>query len=329
MHPLLAVGTAECVRDLIERTRRDPYTGWVVTGACTPSGTAPGGTEHIAGVPVVGDLDSVSSIVRAGEHRAVAVSPAPGWTSRRLHQLAWDLEEVSVELVVDPGLMEVAGPRLHITPVDGLPLLRLTQPTFTGVPRAMKNAVDLVGAALLLIMLAPLMLAIAVAVKLDGGPVFYRQRRWSERHVLHHDQVPIHDRSRRPAADLAPGAERRRRPSVQDPIDPRVTRVGGWLRRYSLDELPQLVNVLTGKMSLVGPRPPLPEEVETYSRDARRKFLVKPGLTGLWQISGRSDLSWEQSVRLDLRYVENWSLAKDALILWKTIGAIVHSNGAY
>ena len=111
--------------------------------------------------------------------------------------------------------------------------------------------------------------------------------------------------------------------------DPRVTRVGRVLRRYSLDELPQLFNVLGGTMSLVGPRPPLPVEVEQYGRAAQRKLLVRPGVTGLWQVSGRSDLSWEQSVRLDLRYVENWNLALDASILWRTVGAVINSRGAY
>ena len=111
--------------------------------------------------------------------------------------------------------------------------------------------------------------------------------------------------------------------------DPRLTPLGGWLRRYSLDELPQLINVLIGDMSLVGPRPPLPREVKEYGLDARRRLVVKPGLTGLWQISGRSDLDWEESVRLDLRYVENWSLAFDALILWKTVFVVIRGAGAY
>lgn len=111
--------------------------------------------------------------------------------------------------------------------------------------------------------------------------------------------------------------------------DPRVTRVGAVLRRYSIDELPQLFNVLTGSMSLVGPRPPLPEESAAYGPDIRRRLLVKPGLTGLWQISGRSDLPWEEAVRLDLRYVEDWSLALDTVILWKTLRAVIHGQGAY
>jgi lipopolysaccharide/colanic/teichoic acid biosynthesis glycosyltransferase len=111
--------------------------------------------------------------------------------------------------------------------------------------------------------------------------------------------------------------------------DPRITPIGRALRRYSIDELPQLLNVLTGSMSLVGPRPPLPSEVAAYERAAQRRLLVNPGITGLWQVSGRSDLSWEQTVRLDLRYVENWTLALDAQILIKTLRAVVRGGGAY
>lgn len=330
-HAMLAIGTAESVADLIRRTRRDRFTGWVVTGACTPTGTGPDGESCILDVPVVGDLDSVTTIVRAGQHRVVAVSPAPGWTPHRLHQLAWDLEDVGSELVVDPGLMEVAGPRLHVAPVDGLPLLRLTEPTLNGVPRAVKYLADLVGGAAILLFFAPLMLIIAAAVKCDGGgPVFFRQTRVGRDGVTF---SMIKFRSMQVGADTMLASlsalNDATGPLFKLRSDPRVTRVGSWLRRYSLDELPQLFNVITGSMSLVGPRPPLPSEVETYSRDAHRKFLVKPGLTGLWQVSGRSDLSWEESVRLDLRYVENWSLAQDGLILRKTIGAVLRRSGAY
>ena len=330
VHHVLAVGTAESVVELVDRTRRDVHNGWVVTAACTPSGAGPDGKLTIKGVPVVGDLDAVRGVVGQGLHRVVSVSPAPGWTSRRLHQLAWDLEEIGAELVVDPGLMEVAGPRLHVAPVDGLPLLRLTHPTFTGVPRAVKAAVDYVGAIVLVALLLPFMLAVAVAVKLDGGPVFYRQLRVGRNGTTF---PMIKFRSMVVDADTQRAVLAARNesdgPLFKMRSDPRVTRVGAWLRRYSVDELPQLFNVVTGSMSLVGPRPPLPTEVETYERDARRKFMVKPGLTGLWQVSGRSNLSWEQSVRLDLRYVENWSLAQDALILWKTVGAVVKRTGAY
>ncbi|WP_300016023.1 sugar transferase [Pseudonocardia sp.] len=328
--PVLAVGTVDSVTDLIDRTRRDTKRGWVISGICTPTGVADAGGADILGVPVLGDLDSVAETARRGGHRVVAVCPTPGWTSRRLHQLAWSIEDLTAELVVDPGLMDVAGPRLHVDPVDGLPLLRLTRPTFTGVPWVAKHIMDRLGSALLLLLAAPLVLAIAIAVKLDGGPVFFRQTRVG-RHGREFSMLKFRSMivdAEQQLSDLVTHDEGAG-PLFKMRRDPRITRVGALLRRFSLDELPQLVNVLGGSMSLVGPRPPLPREVATYGREASRRLLVKPGLTGLWQISGRSDLSWEQSVRLDLRYVENWNLALDALILWRTFGAVVSSRGAY
>jgi exopolysaccharide biosynthesis polyprenyl glycosylphosphotransferase len=328
--PVLAVGTIDSVTDLIDRTRRDSGRGWIVSGVCTPTGTPARGANDVLGVPVLGDLDAVADVARAGGHRVVAVCPTPGWTPRRLHQLAWNLEDLTAELVVDPGLMEVAGPRLHIDPVDGLPLLRLTRPTFTGVSWLAKHMIDRLGSAFLLLLIAPLLLVLAVGVKLDGGPVFFRQTRIG-RHGREFSMLKFRsmvvDAERK--LDELVAANEGAGPLFKMRRDPRITRFGAFLRRYSLDELPQLANVLAGSMSLVGPRPPLPIEVATYGREAQRRLLVRPGLTGLWQISGRSDLSWEQSVRLDLRYVENWNLALDALILWKTFGAVVNSRGAY
>jgi exopolysaccharide biosynthesis polyprenyl glycosylphosphotransferase len=327
--PVLAVGAMDSVSELIDRTRRDTKRGWVISGACIPTGTAPV-DDGILGVPVLGDLDAVAEVARAGRHRVVAVCPTPGWTPRRLHQLAWSLEDGSAELVVDPGLMEVAGPRLHVDPVDGLPLLRLTRPTFTGVSWIAKHVVDRLGSALLLLMIAPLLLVVAIGVKLDGGPVFFRQTRVG-RHGREFTMLKFRSMVVDAEARLTEliAANEGAGPLFKLKHDPRITRLGAFLRRYSLDELPQLFNVLGGTMSLVGPRPPLPREVVSYARDAQRRLLVKPGLTGLWQISGRSDLTWEESVRLDLRYVENWNLALDALILWKTIGAVLKSRGAY
>jgi exopolysaccharide biosynthesis polyprenyl glycosylphosphotransferase len=328
--PVLAVGTPESVSDLIDRTRRDSGRGWVISGVCTPTGAGPDGQPWILDVPVVGDLDSVGDVVTQDDYRIVAVCPTPGWTPRRLHHLAWHLEDAPAELVVDPGLMEVAGPRLHVEPVDGLPLLRLTRPAFSGISWVVKQLLDRLGSALALLLVAPLLLAIAIGVKLDGGPVLFRQTRVGQHgrefSMLKFRSMVVDAEQR--LADLGPRNEGAG-PLFKMRRDPRVTRVGSILRRYSLDELPQLLNVLTGAMSLVGPRPPLPSEVATYGRDAQRKLVVKPGLTGLWQVSGRSELSWEQSVRLDLRYVENWNLALDALILWKTVGAVINSRGAY
>jgi len=328
--PVLAVGSEQAVADLVRRTRRDPHFGWRVTGACLPAGSASGTGSTIAGVPVLGDLDAVSRAARVGDHRIVAVAPAPGWGPGRLQRLAWQLEGSPVDLAVDPGLMEIAGPRLHITPVDGLPMLRLSQPRFTGGARLLKDAVDRAGAAVLLLLTLPILALVAVAVRLDGGPVFDRQTRVGvngRTFGMVKFRSMVVDADTRVAALSAEneGAG----PLFKMRADPRITPIGRVLRKYSLDELPQLFNVLGGTMSLVGPGPPLPTEVASYGPDARRRLLVRPGMTGLWQVSGRSDLSWEESVRLDLRYVENWTLALDASILWKTVGAVLHSRGAY
>ena len=227
--------------------------------------------------------------------------------------------------------MEVAGPRLNVRPFVGLPLLQIAQPEFAGSRRFVKGVLDRVTAALGLFVLAPLLLLVAACTALDSrGPVLFRQERIGRGGVpftiLKFRTMDVDaERQRLALVSVNEGAGALFK--VRD--DPRVTRVGRVLRRYSLDELPQLVNVLAGTMSLVGPRPPLPAEVSEYEHDTRRRLLVKPGLTGLWQVSGRSDLSWEDSVRLDLRYVENWTLVLDLLILWKTVSAVVRPTGAY
>jgi exopolysaccharide biosynthesis polyprenyl glycosylphosphotransferase len=326
---VLVVGTEEGAATMVERTRRHPEHGWLVTGICTPTGRGRDG-DTVAGVPVLGDLDSVPALGRSGAFDVVTVGFAPGWTPHRLQELAWHLEHGHAELAVDPGLMEVAGPRLHVASVDGLPLLRLTHPAFDGFPRLLKGAVDRVAALVILAVLALPMLLIAAAVALDRGPVFFLQRRVGvggrEFRMVKFRSMVVDAEAR-----LAELKERNEGNDVLFKMrqDPRVTAVGAVLRRYSLDELPQLFNVLTGSMSLVGPRPPLPSEVAGYANDARRRLLVKPGMTGLWQVSGRSDLSWEESVRLDLRYVENWTIALDAEILVRTVHAMVRGDGAY
>ncbi|MGD9483900.1 sugar transferase [Streptomyces sp. TRM70308] len=330
LRPVLAAGSQATVRDLIARTRKFPHLGWRVDAVCTPDGRGPDG-DRLDGVPVVGRLTDVAGHVRRDGYRVVAVTPDPHWSPDRLQRLAWNLEGSDAEMIVAPVLMEVAGPRLHVDAVLGIPLLRVSMPAFTGGRRAVKGVVDRVGAAILLVLFAPLMVFVGLLVLVDSrGGVFYRQRRIGKdgrefTMVKFRTMVAGADRTRAELADRNEGAGllfKLRR-------DPRVTRVGAVLRRYSIDELPQLLNVLTGSMSLVGPRPPLPEESAAYGPDIRRRLLVKPGLTGLWQISGRSDLSWEEAVRLDLRYVEDWSLALDTVILWKTLRAVVYGQGAY
>jgi exopolysaccharide biosynthesis polyprenyl glycosylphosphotransferase len=330
MLPVLAVGGNEAVTDLIARTQRDPLFGWHVVGACTPRGRGDNGSDKLAGVPVVGDLDAVAAVARSSAYSVVAVAPAPGWGPKRLQALAWDLEGTATELAVDPGLMEIAGPRLHITPIDGLPLLRLVQPRFTGWRRVVKMVFDRSAALLLLLLTTPLLCSLAIAARRDGGPAFFLQERVGMggrtfRMVKLRSMIVDADRH----IDSLVGCNDGAGPLFKMRQDPRVTPFGALLRRYSLDELPQLFNVLTGSMSLVGPRPPLAREVETYGADAQRRLLVRPGITGLWQVSGRSDLSWEESVRLDLRYVENWSIAGDGMIIWKTAGAMLRGRGAY
>jgi exopolysaccharide biosynthesis polyprenyl glycosylphosphotransferase len=328
--PVMAAGSVDTVRDLIARTQAASHIGWRVAAVCTVDGTGTS-RDDVDGVSVVGRLDEVAAHVRRGGYRIVAVTADSYWTPRRLQQLAWRLEGSGAEMVVAPTLMEVAGPRLHVSGVLGMPLLRVSAPVFTGMRRAIKGIFDRIGSFLIILMCLPVMTIAAVAIMIDsrGGP-FYTQRRVGKsgrEFTIVKFRTMVRDADRR-KAKLATENEgagvlfKMRK-------DPRITRVGAILRRYSIDELPQLFNVLTGAMSLVGPRPPLPEESARYEPDMRRRLLVKPGLTGLWQVSGRSDLPWEEAVRLDLRYVEDWSLALDAMILWKTFRAVLGGQGAY
>ncbi|EPD91510.1 exopolysaccharide biosynthesis polyprenyl glycosylphosphotransferase [Streptomyces sp. HPH0547] len=330
LRPVLAAGSPATVRDLIARARKFPHLGWRVDAVCTTDGRGIDG-DQLDGVPVVGRLADVAGHVRRDGFRVVAITPDPHWSPDRLQRLAWNLEGSDAEMVVAPVLMEVAGPRLHVDAVLGIPLLRVSMPAFTGGRRVVKEVVDRLGAALLLVVFAPLMVLVALLVVADSrGGALYRQRRVGKDGreftiFKFRTMVAGAHGARAALAHRNEGAGllfKLRR-------DPRVTRVGAVLRRYSIDELPQLFNVLTGSMSLVGPRPPLPEESAAYGPDIRRRLLVKPGLTGLWQISGRSDLPWEEAVRLDLRYVEDWSLALDTVILWKTLRAVLRGQGAY
>ena len=206
---------------------------------------------------------------------------------------------------------------------------------FAGAGRArpalvVKQAVDFIGAIVILAMLLPVLLAVAIAVRLDGGPVFFTQTRIGRsgqtfRMVKFRSMIVNAEAVKQQLMSQNEGSG----PLFKMRNDPRITKVGHFIRKYSIDELPQLINVLTGSMSLIGPRPHLPAETARYSGTARRRLAVRPGLTGLWQVSGRSDLSWEESVALDLRYVEQWSLAMDAKIVAKTFGAVLAGKGAY
>jgi exopolysaccharide biosynthesis polyprenyl glycosylphosphotransferase len=328
---MVVVGSPDRVMHLERALRRDAYAGMQVVGVCLPGGVEAAAGHPELDLPVLGGIDDLLHVVRETGADMVAVTASPEIGPEKLRWISWQLEGTSTELIVSPGLIEVAGTRLHVRPVAGLPLLHVEAPKFTGFRRLLKGVFDRFVAAMVLFLLSPLLLGIAALIRLTStGPALFRQTR-----------IGLNGRPFRMVkfrsmyADAEQRLDDLRGANESDGLlfkireDPRVTPLGRVLRRYSLDELPQLVNVLTGSMSLVGPRPPLPGEVESYGDDVRRRLLVKPGLTGLWQVSGRSDLSWEDSVRLDLRYVENWSLASDIYILWKTIWAIAGTSGAY
>jgi exopolysaccharide biosynthesis polyprenyl glycosylphosphotransferase len=325
---ILAIGTAAAVRHLVSVVQRNPFAGLVVVGACVEDGET--GDEVAPGVPVVGDVEHAAALAESIGADVVAVAGS-GLSPLRLRELGWALEGTGCNMVVAPGLTDVAGPRLHISPVEGLPLMWVDQPQFSGLARVIKRAVDVIGASVLLVLSAPLLLLIGLIVRCTTpGPALYRSTR---RGFGGREFTLLKFRSMYAGSD-----ERRSDLSTLNEsdgllfkmrLDPRVTRVGRMLRKYSLDELPQLVNVLCGSMSLVGPRPPLPDEVSRYHDHVHRRLLVKPGMTGLWQVSGRSDLAWEESLRLDLYYVENWSLGLDLAIIGRTVWAVIRGRGAY
>jgi len=244
----------------------------------------------------------------------------------------WTLEGSDVDVLVSSALTDVTGPRISIRPVAGLPLLHIEEPELSGTRRVMKGVFDRVVAGLIILFALPVLVGLGIAVRLTSrGPALFRQTRVGRdgSHFTMFKFRSMYVDAEERKKELESRNERAEGLLFKMRDDPRVTRVGKFLRKWSLDELPQLINVLNGSMSLVGPRPPLPSEVARYEDDVHRRLMVKPGLTGLWQISGRSDLEWDESVRLDLRYVENWSLAMDFVILWRTVFAVLRREGAY
>lgn len=334
MSRLLLLGGPSAIAHLASSLDSAKHAGYLPVAAYTP-GVASGRLGDIeSGLPVLGSKADVSSILAAIETcnaDAVAVSAGVQLHPQTLRHLGWELAARNVGLIMAPALTDIAGPRIHTQQVAGLPLIHVTTPTLEGGQRVAKRLFDLVVSGALIVIAAPLMAALAVLVKLDSrGPALFRQERVGMEGV-HFGMLKFRSMIVDAELRLDDLAHRNEGNGVLFKIrnDPRVTRVGGFLRKYSLDELPQLFNIFAGSMSLVGPRPPLPREVAAYENDVRRRLLVKPGLTGLWQVSGRSNLSWQDSVRLDLYYVENWSLAGDLVIILRTVRAVFHSTGAY
>ena len=331
---VLAVGDARAVRSLVQSLSRGWGYGYSVVGVCL-TGRSSGGTIDIPGVgtlPVLGDEGKVHDAILKTNTDTVALTTTDHLGPEGVRELSWDLHKLGVDLVVTPGVVDVAGPRLTMRPVAGLPLIHVEKPQYSGTKKIQKLAFDYFMAIFALVVALPVMIAAAIAIKLTSkGPVFYK----SERIGL--DGEPFQMIKFRTMVD---GADKQvvDLMDVNDSVggvlfkikeDPRITHVGSLLRKYSIDELPQFFNVLRRDMSVVGPRPPLRREVDTYNDQVRRRLLVLPGITGLWQVSGRSDLSWEDSVRLDLSYVENWSITNDVLIAVKTVRTIATGSGAY
>ena len=332
---VLAIGDRHAVTVLADELMRDPANGYRVVGVCVPRYDELGGDSimiHGRDIPILGDETQALAALHLTGADTVAVTATEHLGVHGIRKLTWDLEAMDIDLLVSPGVLDVAGPRLSMRPVAGFPLIHVEKPQYHGAQRFQKRAFDFCFALAAIIGTSPLLILTAIAVKLTSkGPVFYAAER------IGLDGKPFKMLKFRSMVD---GADRQI-PAlmVQNEVaggvlfkirdDPRVTPVGRFIRKMSIDELPQFFNVLKKDMSVVGPRPPLPREVETYDGDVRRRLLVKPGITGLWQVSGRSDLSWDNSVRLDLSYVENWSMVGDLIIIGKTLKAVLNRNGAY
>ncbi len=322
-------GTRSHVDDIVRVLRRESWLGYHIVGALTPEYDL--SEETSTGVPVVGNGEDAPTV--AAEHQADVIFFAGGavGSAAVMRQMFWTLEQQQVSVVVAPSVTDISGERVKIRPVGGLPLIHVDPPTWTDASRWGKRLFDFTGAGLLLLIFAPLLAFVALRIKLhDRGPIFFSHTRIG-RHGEPFSCLKF--RTMVPAADSL--ITEMQQANDQDALffkvkdDPRITKPGQWLRRFSVDEVPQLFNVLRGEMSLVGPRPQVSSEVELYDHAMSRRLHVRPGMTGLWQVSGRSDLTTEEAIRLDLYYVDNWSMLQDLIILARTAGAVLASRGAY
>jgi exopolysaccharide biosynthesis polyprenyl glycosylphosphotransferase len=328
---VIVVGRRADVEKVVRQIDRSSGAAYAVVGAVLDEHDSESDSGTLRNIKVMRDLGHVAEYATMMGTDGVVVAGQPEAGSDFIHDLAWELEGKTVELILATSLANVAGPRIHFRPVDGLPLLHVEIPQFEGGKHLLKRALDVAVSGVALILLSPLFLVLAVVIKADSnGKAFFSQERVGRggqtfRILKFRSMVASAPEQ---LADLMSKNEGSGL-LFKMKNDPRVTRIGKTLRKYSLDEFPQLWNVLVGDMSLVGPRPPLPHEVEGYEDHVRRRLYIKPGLTGMWQVNGRSALSWEESVRLDLYYVENWSLVGDLMIMWRTVRVLLKPIGAY
>jgi exopolysaccharide biosynthesis polyprenyl glycosylphosphotransferase len=327
---VLLSGAASQVDDVARVLVRERWLGYRVIGALLPD-MAPG-TRTPGGVTVLGSTDDTASQALASDADLVLLTGGAFSSPQEFRHIAWDLEGHDVKMAVAPSLNDISSERMAMRPIGGLPLVHVEQPQSLAASRSFKRIFDMIGAGTALVLASPVMLVFAFLTKIqDGGPVLFRQTRVG-RHGELFECLKFRSMVVDAEARLSGISHLNKNPEgvlFKAKHDPRITRVGSVMRRLSIDELPQLLNVLNGDMSLVGPRPALPSEVRRYEPDVRRRLHVRPGLTGLWQVSGRSDLSWEDTVRLDLYYVDNWSPVQDLSILARTVRAVFASRGAY
>jgi exopolysaccharide biosynthesis polyprenyl glycosylphosphotransferase len=312
----------------------DPVHGLRVVGVWVPDRVA-GRNERIhAGevdVPVIGTETGLQEALAVDTVDTVVVTDTEHLGHDGMRELAWALEGYDVDILVAPNVIDVAGPRVHLEAHGNMPLIYLTGPTYSRAKTLGRAVFDRTFASLVLVATTPILLAAALAIKATSrGPVFYRSVRIGAHGVpfeIYKLRTMVADADKR-RDELMPfniGSG----PLFKVADDPRVTRVGRFLRKFSIDELPQFINVLKGDMSVVGPRPLFPGDLDGSGEFGKRRLLVKQGVTGLWQVSGRSDLSWEDSVRLDLDYVENWSMIRDLQIIAQTLRVVLKRHGAY
>lgn len=331
VHRVVVAGSVAQVDEVARVLGRERWLGYSVVGAVVPAVEAVDTTP--GGVPVLGSTARTVAVVVDTACDIVLFAGGAVSSAQQMRRAAWELADTTVQIMLVPQLTDVANDRVRVRPAAGLQLMELEGPRHHNASRISKRLFDVAGASVALLLAAPVLLLTALAIRLhDGGPVLFRQQRVGRNGELF-DCFKF--RSMVVDADAMVEAVAAQNKNGEDHVlfkaenDPRVTGPGRLIRRFSVDEVPQFLNVLRGDMSMVGPRPPLPSEVERYSDDVRRRLAVRPGITGLWQVSGRSDLSWEDSVRLDLYYVDNWSLVQDLAILARTVGAVLSSRGAY
>lgn len=329
---VVVLGRPGDVRYVIGQIHKKSGAAYQIVGAALPAGN----TKTFMGegtdvIPVVASINTVVDAVKRFDVDAVIVAGPVKGGSKYVQELGWDLEGTDTEIILATGLTSVSGPRIHARPVEGLPLMHIEQPQYKGFKHVLKRALDIALSASALLVLLPVFALLAFLIRRDSdGQALFRQERigrTGEKFIMYKFRSMVEgagaDRAALESANEGAG------PLFKMRDDPRITKTGRWLRRYSLDELPQFWNVFIGDMSLVGPRPPLASEVEKYETRVLRRLYIKPGLTGMWQVNGRSELDWQDSVRLDLYYVENWSLAGDLLILLRTARMLIRPEGAF